>query len=172
MAFLGTWSAGSSWLVSCSGFWPRPDRRSLLSCLSSEGCCWHSGVCGRWPVQVAQARVHVVEYACTYLLRQDSVAIHALGEGAVEELHHQNRKVGAVFKVDPEKLHDIWVLESTQQLAFLLEAIDHILWGGVLEENGVELLSRALEPAKAERDDSGVGPVSDIAFVGESDPVQ
>ena len=127
------------------------------------------------PVQVAQARGHVVEYARTYLLRQDSVAIHALGEGAVEELHHQNRKVGAVFKVDPEKLHDIWVLESTQQLAFLLESIDHVLlllWGGVLEENGVELLSRALEPAKAERDDSGVGPVSDIAFVGESDPVQ
>ena len=93
----------------------------------------------------------------------------------MEELHHQNRKVGAVFKVDPEKLHDIWVLESTQQLAFLLESIDHVLlllWGGVLEENGVELFSRALEPAKAERDDSGVGPVSDIAFVGESDPVQ
>ena len=127
------------------------------------------------PVQVAQARGHVVEYARNYLLRQDSVAIHALGEGAVEELHHQNRKVGAVFKVDPEKLHDIWVLESTQQLAFFLESIDHellLLWGGVLEENGVELLSRALEPAKAERDDSGVGPVSDIAFVGESDPIQ
>ena len=128
------------------------------------------------PVQVAQARGHVVEYAHTYPLRQDSVAIHALGEGAVEELHHQNRnEVGAVFKVDPKKLHDIWVLESTQQLAFLLEPIDHVLlllWGGVLEENRVELLSRALEPAKTERDDSGVGPVPDIAFVGESDPVQ
>ena len=127
------------------------------------------------PVQVAQACGDVVEYANTYLLLQDSVVIYALGEGAGEELHHQHRKVGAVFKADPQKLHDIRVLESIQHLTFLLESIDHVLLlllGGVLEENGVELLSRALEPAKAEREDSGVGPVSDIAFVSENDPVQ
>ena len=77
--------------------------------------------------------------------------------------------------MDPQKLHDIWVLEFTQQLAFLLESIIHalgLLRSGVLEEIGVELLSRALEPAKAERDDNGVGPESNIAVADASDPVQ
>ena len=125
-------------------------------------------------MQVAQARGHVVEYARTYLLRQDSVAIHALGEGAVEELHHQTGRSEPSSKWTPRNC-TIFGCLRTQQLTFLLESIDHVLlflWGGVLEENCVELLSRALEPAKAERDDSGVGPVSDIAIVGESDPVQ
>ena len=116
------------------------------------------------PVQVAQARGHVVEYAQAHPLLQDSVAIQTLGEGAVEELHYENWKVGALLEVDPQKLNDVWMLYSIEQLAFFLESFDHallLLWGGVVVENGVELLSRALEPAKAERDDSGVGPVSD-----------
>ena len=116
------------------------------------------------PVQVAQARGHVVEYAQAHRLLQDSVALQTLGEGAVEELHYENWKVGALLEVDPQKLNDVWMLYSTEQLAFFLESFDHallLLWRGVVVENGVELLSRALETAKAERDDGGVGPVSD-----------
>ena len=123
-AFPGT---GSSWLVSGSGFWPRPDQRSLLSCLGLEGRCWHSGLCGRWEVDARAGSTGPWprRRVCPYLpapagLRSDPRTRRG-------ELHHQNRKVGAVFKVDPKKLHDICLLESTQQLAFLLETIDHVL---------------------------------------------
>ena len=76
------------------------------------------------------------------------MSVQIAGEIGGKVLHHKHRQLRPRLHMDTEELHDVGVVESAEQLAFLPEPPQHVGFlsgGGVFVEQAVDLLSDALE---------------------------
>ena len=102
---------------------------------------------GSVPVEVGQASGHVAQDRKRRFLWQGPAAAQTLGERAVEELHHQRWEESVSLDVYSNELDDVRVAESSEQLTFLCERLQHVpflLCRRLVVEKAVDLLSGAL----------------------------
>ena len=90
----------------------------------------------------------------------------AVREGGVEELHHQHWQLGAMLKVDPQKLYHTWVVQVAQQFTLFRKPLQHgcpLLRVGRVKQELVDFLAHTLETMILEFNDSGIRAIANYS---------